>query len=111
YDLWQAGEKSHYVKDLVGAFASTAKLPKMLNRGAILDTLLLGCEAGEFVLQVTRADKSVRTFWKARPDDVALRDPSLEVVLSDAATLVDLEPALVATGALPELWKTDAIKL
>lgn len=111
YDLWQAGEKSRYVKDLVGAFASTAKLPKMLNRGAILDTLLLGCEAGEFVLQVTRADKSVRTFWKSRPDDVALRDPSLEVVLSDAATLVDLEPALVAPGALPELWKTDAIKL
>jgi hypothetical protein len=111
YDLWQAGEKSRYVKGLVGAFASTAKLPKMLNRGAILDTLLLGCEAGEFVLQVTRADKSVRTFWKSRPDDVALRDPSLEVVLSDAATLVDLEPALVAPGALPELWKTDAIKL
>jgi hypothetical protein len=50
-------------------------------------------------------------FWKSRPDDVALRDPSLEVVLADAATLVDLEPALVAPGALPDLWKTDAIRL
>jgi len=111
YDLWQAGEKARYVKDLVGAFASTARLPKMLNRGAILDTLLLGCVAGDFVLQVTRADRSVRTFWRSRPDDVALRDPSLEVVLPDAATLVDVDAALIAPGTLPDLWKTDAINL
>ena len=111
YDLWQAAEKSRYVKDLVGAFASTARLPKMLNRGAILDTLLLGCVAGDFVLQVTRADRSVRTFWRSRPDDLALRDPSLEVVLPDAATLVDLDAALLAPGILPGLWQTDAINL
>ncbi|HNB67475.1 MAG TPA: hypothetical protein PLR94_07240 [Accumulibacter sp.] len=108
YDLWRAGESSRYVKDLVGAFAATARLPKMLNRGAILDTLLLGCEAGNFVLQVTRADRSVRTFWKARPDEVALRDPSLEVVLSGTATLTEIEPALLAPGTLPGLWKADS---
>ncbi len=111
FNLWQASEKSRYVKDLVGAFASTARLPKMLNRQAILDTLLRGCEAGNFVLQVTRGDKSVRTFWKSRPDEHALADPSLEVVLSEAATLAEIEPVLLAPGALPELWKGESLKL
>lgn len=111
FNLWQAGEKSRYVKDLVGAFASTARLPKMLNRQAILDTLLKGCESGDFVLKVTRADKSVRTFWKSRPDEHALADPSLEVVLSEAATLAEIAPELLAPGALPELWKGGPIRL
>lgn len=109
YDLWAEGEKSRYVKDLVGAFASTARLPKMLNRSAILETLLLGCEAGDFVLRVTRNDKSQRTFWRVRPDDIALQDSSLEVVLSDAAVLNELAPALLAPLALPGLWQKEAL--
>jgi len=104
FDLWSAGEKARFVKDLVGAFAATAKLPKMLNRSAILETLLQGCQAGDFVLRVTRADKSVRTFWKSRPDDTAVQDPSLEVVLSDAASLTELESALLAPNVLPGVW-------
>ncbi|MCC6533588.1 MAG: ATP-binding protein [Burkholderiales bacterium] len=111
FDLWSAGETSRYVKDLVGAFASTARLPKMLNRQAIMDTLLRGCEAGDFVLQVTRADRSARTFWKSRPDEQALREPSLEVVLSEAATLTDIDPDLLAPGVLPELWHGQPLEL
>ncbi|MPZ45705.1 MAG: DUF499 domain-containing protein [Betaproteobacteria bacterium] len=111
FNLWAAGEKSRYVKDLVGAFASTARLPKMLNRQAIMDTLLRGCEAGDFVLQVTRADRSIRSFWKSRPDEQALREPSLEVVLSEAATLTDIDPALLAPGTLPELWKGEPVRI
>lgn len=107
FDLWAAGDKARFVKDLVGAFAATARLPKMLNRAAILETLLQGCEAGDFVLRMTRADKSVRTFWRARPDQVAISDSSLEVALSDTVTLTELEPALLAPGALPDLWKDD----
>jgi hypothetical protein len=99
------------VKDLVGAFAATAKLPKMLNRSAILETLLQGCEGGEFVLRVTRADKSTRTFWKLRPDDTAVQDSSLEVVLSDAATLTEMDPQLIAPGKLPTLWEKEPITL
>lgn len=111
YDLWAEGEKARFVKDLVGAFAATARLPKMLNRTAILETLLQGCEAGDFVLRVTRADKSIRTFWKCRPDETALGDPSLEVVLSDAAVLTELDYAVLAPGALPGLWDKGAISL
>jgi hypothetical protein len=111
FDLWGAGDKARFVKDLVGAFAATARLPKMLNRAAILETLLQGCEAGEFVLRVTRADKSVRTFWRCRPDEQATQDPTLEVVLSDAAALTQLDPALLAPGNLPGLWSSDALTL
>lgn len=111
YDLWAEGEKARFVKDLVGAFAATAKLPKMLNRTAILETLLQGCEAGDFVLRMTRGDKSVQTFWKSRPDETALGDPSLEVVLSDAALLTEIDYAVLAPGVLPGLWDKDSITL
>lgn len=104
YDLWAAGDTARYVKDLVGAFAATARLPKMLNREAILETLLAGCAAGRFVLRITRADKSQRTFWHTRPDATATAEPSLEVVLPDAALLTELDAAVLAPEVLPGLW-------
>ena len=38
-DLWREGENSRRVKDLVDAFAQFSKLPKMLRRKEILDTV------------------------------------------------------------------------
>jgi len=111
YNLWRAGEPSRRVKDLVGAFAQFPHLPKMLNRKAILDTLVGGCVEGMFVLRLTRADRSVKTFWREMPDDIALKDPSLEVVLPEAATLTALSPRLLTPGVLPGLWQTVEIRL
>ncbi|MBI2863489.1 MAG: ATP-binding protein [Chloroflexi bacterium] len=111
YDLWREGDASRRVKDLVGAFAQFPRLPKMLNRKAILDTLVGGCAEGTFVLRLTRPDRSFRTFWRTAPDDVALKDAGLEVVLPEAATLSDLSPALLAPGVLPCLWKTAEVAL
>lgn len=54
---------------------------------------------------------SQRCFWKLRPDDVALGDPSLEVVLSDSAALTELEGALLAPGVLPGLWEKEPLTL
>lgn len=111
YNLWRAGETSRRAKDLVGAFAQFPHLPKMLNRKAILDTVLGGCREGLFVLQLTRPDRSVKTFWREEPDTVALNDPSLEVVLPDAATLTELSPTLLAPGEFPGLWNNSALPL
>ena len=69
YDLWRSGETSRRVKDLVGAFAQFPHLPKMLNRQAILDTLIEGCREGQFVLRLTRPDRSIRTIWRQQPDE------------------------------------------
>src|SRR5437867_2125005 len=111
YDLWRNDETARRVKDLVGAFAQFPHLPKMLNRQAILDTLLEGCREGRFVLRVTRPDRSVRTWWHETPDDNALKDPGLEVVLPEAAGLMALAPALLKPGVLPGLWDTPEVTL
>jgi len=108
YDLWQEGETARRVKDLTSAFAQVSKLPKMLKPQAIIETLLAGCQSGIFVMRYTRPDRSVRTFWRVRPDEVALKDPSLEVVLPKAAILTELDPGLLVPGVLPGLWPSRA---
>ena len=109
YDLWREGETSRRLKDLVGAFAEFYRLPKMLNRKAILDTLVDGCRKGTFVLRLVRPDRSVRSFWREQPDEIALKDPGLEVVLPEATSLTELTPALLPPGILPGLWDRGAI--
>lgn len=109
YNLWHAGETARRVKDLAGAFAQLPHLPKMLKASAILDTLVDGCEKGTFVLRLTRPDGTARTWWMARPDDNALNDPALELVLPQAAELRELSPALLTPKKLPGLWPTGEI--
>ena len=111
YDLWRAEDPSRRVKDLVGAFAQFPRLPKMLNSKAILNTLVAGCEEGIFILQLARSDFSVRTFWREVPDDTALKDSGLEVVLPEKATLSAIAPALLVPGKLPELWQHSELTL
>ena len=107
YDLWRSGETSRRVKDLVGAFAQFPQLPKMLNRQAILDTILQGCREGQFVLRLVRPDKSFRTIWRQTPTDDDLKNPALEVVLPEHAELSHIEPSLIAPKILPGLWQSD----
>lgn len=109
YDLWRPGEPTRRVKDLVFAFAQYPRLPKMLASQAILDTLVAGCRDGTFVLRLARPDRSYRTFWRETPDDTALKDPGLEVVLPEQATLTALPAALFFPGTLPGLWTRDEI--
>ncbi len=111
YDLWRESEPSRRVKDLVGAFAQLPRLPKMLNRQAIMDTLVAGCADGLFVLRLTRPDRSVRTFWRERPDDVALSEPGIEAVLPEHATLSEIPSNLLIPGELPGLWEKPEISV
>jgi hypothetical protein len=109
YNLWRSGEASRRVKDLAGAFAQLPHLPKMLKASAILDTLVDGCEKGTFVLRLTRPDGTSRSWWMSRPDENALNDAALELVLPQSAELTDLAPALLAPQKLPGLWSGDEI--
>lgn len=111
YDLWKEGDTARPFKYLIEAFAQVAQLPKMLNRKAIEDTLLRGGKNGLFVFRLLRPDKSYQTFWREIPDEVALKDPGLEVVLSETATLDSLSTALLEPGALSELWRGDTLTL
>jgi hypothetical protein len=109
YNLWKPGETSRRVKDLAGAFAQLPHLPKMLQASTILETLARGCEDGVFVLRLIRPDKTVRTWWMTRPDDNALNDPALELVLPESIELEEIPPELIAPERLPELWKGEEI--
>ncbi len=107
YNLWRDGETARRVKDLAGAFAQLPHLPKMLKASAILDTLVEGCEQGTFVLRLTRPDGTSRSWWMSRPDENALNDPAMELVLPEAAVLTDVASALLAPKKLPGLWTAD----
>lgn len=109
YDLWHPGEQSRRVKDLVGAFAQFPRLPKMLRRKEILDTVVQGVLEGIWGAQVTRPDRSVRTFWRTAIDESALKDPGLEVFLPQHATLAELPAELLGYQTLPGLWAGDEI--
>ncbi len=109
YNLWRAGESSRRVKDLAGAFAQLPHLPKMLKASAILDTLVEGCERGIFVLRLTRPDGTSRSWWMSKPDENALNDSALELVLPEGAELSELSPELLAPKKLPGLWSGDEI--
>ena len=109
YDLWRAGEPSRRVKDLAGAFAENPKLPKMLRRKEILDTIDQGVLDGIFVASLVRPDKSVKTWWRMRIDEAARAEPALELCLPDKATLSELGPNVLAPGVLPELWAGDSV--
>jgi hypothetical protein len=111
YDLWREGEPSRRLKDLVRAFAQFPHLPKMLSGNAILDTIVDGCLEGIFVLRLVRPDKSFKTYWMERPDDVVLKEPALEVVLPENVILSEITPSLLAPQVLPGLWAEEQITL
>ncbi len=107
YDLWRNDEQSRRVKDLVGAFAQFAKLPKMLRPKGILDTVVGGVRQGIWAAQYTRPNKTTKTFWRTAIDEPALKDPSLEVLLPESATLSELPSNLLKHQELPGLWPSD----
>ena len=109
YDLWREGEASRRVKDLVGSFAQFAKLPKMLNQKEILDTIVRGVKDGIWVAQGMRPDRTSKTFWRSEIDEQALKDPALELLLPESATLSDISPSLLSMGILPGLWTGEGV--
>ena len=111
YNLWREGDTARRLKDLVTAFAQFPHLPKMLNKQAILDTLIDGCKQGLFVLRLPRPDKTCRTFWMQLPDEMAIKDPALEVVLPKAASLSEILPDSLVQNGLPGLWTAPGLSV
>ena len=111
YDLWRENEDARFVKDLAGAFARDPRLPKMLNAGVVLNTVLQGVERGLFVARLARPDGSGRTWWREPVEEQAQSDPTLEVALPHKAMLTSLPVALLVPDALPELWRNERLGL
>ena len=109
YDLWAEGETSRRVKDLVSAFARFPKLPKMLRRREVLNTIGQGVLSGILVARLVRPDRTTKTYWRTAVEQHVLEDPDLEVLLPEAATLSDVDHTLLVYGSLPELWPAKEI--
>ena len=103
YKLWHDDEDSRPMRDMVGAFAPFPHLPKMLNRQAIVDTIVRGCEEGYFVARRMRPDKSVQTWWRQAPPADVLADPQLELVLPDKAEITSVSSSLLRPGGIDDL--------
>ena len=99
------------MRDLVGAFARFPHLPKMLNRQAIVDTIVRGCEEGYFVARLAWPDKSLQTWWRQAPPADVLDDPQLELVLPAKAELASVPTAMLRPGATDDLWRTPQISV
>jgi hypothetical protein len=99
------------VKTLVGAFFERSKLPKMLRRKELLDTVANGAEQGRFVLRLQRPDGSARTWWRERPDDAVLAEANLEAVQTAQAELEVLPASLLRPGVLPGLDFASGVKV
>ena len=111
FDLWRKEEDRRRVKTIVGAFAERPKLPKMLRRKDLLDTVANGCSQGLFVLSLQRPDKSYRTWWRTQIDEAALADDALEAVQNSAAVLDALDPSLLVPGKLEGLDFKSGVKV
>ena len=111
YDLWGEGENARRVKDLVGAFARYPKLPKMLRRRDILNTVAQGVLSGILVARMVRPDRTTKTFWRTEIDQHVLEDSGLEVLLPESATLSDIAHTLLRYDALPGLWTSEEISV
>ncbi len=112
YDLWSEDDASRRVWHLAGAFAEKPKLPKMLRRQAILDTIKQGVLDGVFVASLRRPDNSFKTWWRTRIDEstwLEKRLKQLELFLPEKASLEELDHSVLAPGVLPELWSDEAI--
>jgi len=81
----------------------------MLNRQAIVDTIVRGCAEGYFVARLMRPDKSVQTWWRQAPPADVLDDPQLELVLPDKAEITSVSSSLLRPGGIDDLWKTPQI--
>jgi len=114
YGVWGEGEEARPVKYIVDAFAQQPRLPKMLNRQSLLDTIVAGCEQGFYALRWHYTDGSLGTIWRDTPGEGVLanydKSPYLEAVLPEAADLTKLSAALLIPGRLPGLW-TDPARL
>ena len=105
-ELWAEGQEVRRVTDLMAAFGQFPRLPRLLRRKCLFDTLVRGVREGILVLRLPRADGSVRTWWRIPPDDETLHRRELEVQPATLAVLHNLDPELLKPERVDGLWPT-----
>jgi hypothetical protein len=109
YGLWRAEEATRRLSDIVDAFARQPRLPRMLRREQIVNTVVAGVRDGLLVARLHRPDGSGRTWWRSAPDDTALADKDLDLGLPGTATLLSLDASLMLPNAIEGLWAGNSL--
>lgn len=112
FDTWGEHQVSKRLVDLVDSFGQNPRLPKMLNRRGVFETVLDGVKSGRFVLRQQRPDRFWRTAWlQELPLDQVEKDSTWEIVLPEAAELTEFAPALLEDGRIPTLWENGGFEV
>lgn len=106
YAIWPPSDPFIRVQDLYQAFGQQAKLPKLLNRQVVLNTIEEAVRRGILALRCVRSDGSEQWFWRC-PIDMADWDQIAEAWLPQKAKLSSLAPGAVAPDMLAGLWPAD----
>ena len=92
--------------NLYQAFGQQAKLPKLLNRQVVVNTIEDAVKRGVLALRCVRSDGSEQWFWHG-PIDMADWEQIAEAWLPQNAKLSSLSPSGVLPESLPGLWPKD----
>jgi hypothetical protein len=106
YDIWPPKQAGMPVSELYQAFGQQAKLPKLLNRQVVVNTVEDAVKRGVLALRCVRSDGSEKWYWRSAID---MADWELlgEAVLPQEAELTSLSPSALLPDSLPGLWPKD----
>ena len=106
YAIWPPTDASMRVTDLYQAFGQQAKLPKLLNRQVVVNTIEDAVRKGILALRCTRSDGSEQWFWHSAID-MADWEQIAEAWLPQKAKLTSLNPSAALPDSLKGLWPAD----
>ena len=106
YSVWPHTDPFIRVRDLYAAFGQQAKLPKLMSRQVVLNTIEDAVRRGVLALCCRRSDGSVQWYWRSAIDMVEW-EQTAEAWLPASAKLTNLYPSAVIPDALAGLWPED----
>ncbi|MDP3028715.1 MAG: DUF499 domain-containing protein [Deltaproteobacteria bacterium] len=106
YAIWPPKDSSIRVSDLYQAFGQQAKLPKLLNRQVVVNTVEDAVKRGVLALCCKRSDGSEQWYWHS-DIDMADWESIGEARLPQEAKLTSLNPSALLPESLPGLWPKD----
>lgn len=112
YAIWPPSDASIRVRDLYYAFGQQAKLPKLLSRQVVLNTIEDAVFRGVLALCCKRSDGSEQWYWRGSID-MADWEEIAEAWLPEKASLKSLSSTAILPDSLTGLWPTsdEGVKL
>jgi hypothetical protein len=105
YAIWPPSDASIRVRDLYYAFGQQAKLPKLLSRQVVLNTIEDAVFRGVLALCCKRSDGSEQWYWRSSID-MADWEEIAEAWLPERTSLKSLSSTAILPDSLTGLWPT-----